>query len=113
MERPDMRSVGEESGERHERGRVRSLSDEDATAAELGDRELEHADERAGRQVFEDVGAEDAAQASVRQALEVRGRIRLRDLEPLAAAEGDHLGIRIDPARLEPGLPQKTEELAA
>ena len=76
-------------------------------------RELEEAQEHGRRQVLDDLRGEDAAERAVLERLEMRDQIRLLDVEPLAARVGDHVAVGVHSARLDSGLAQQREELAA
>ena len=108
-----MGQVGEVGAQGERRERVDRLRDEQAAGPELERRELEQAEERRRRQVLDDLAGEDPAEAPVRQRLEVGERVGLLDLEPFAARVGDHVGVGVDAARLDAGLAQQPEELAA
>ena len=79
----------------------------------FGARELEEADERGRRQVFDDLAREDRAEASVRLRLEVSEQVRLLDVEPFAARVGDHVAVGVDSARLHAGVAEQRDELPA
>ena len=40
-------------------------------------------------------------------------QVGLLDVEPLAARVRDHVGVGVDPARLDPGVAEQREQLAA
>ena len=112
-ERLRVRQVGEVVAQRERGERVDRLGDQDAAVAELRARELEEANERGRRKVLDDLAREDRAEASVRLRLEVREQVRLLDVEPFAARVGDHVAVGVDPARLDPGVAEQRDELAA
>ena len=57
--------------------------------------------------MLDDLGHEDPAQRALRLRLQVRERVGLLDLEPFAARVGDHVGVGVDAASLDPGLAEQ------
>ena len=112
-ERLSVREVGVVVAQRERRERVDRLGDEQPARAQLGSSELEQAHEHGRRQMLDHLRREDAAERAVVEAFEVLDRVGLLDIQALATSVGDHVGVEVDPARLDPGLAQEAEELAA
>ena len=112
-ERLGVREVGEVAAEGERRKRVDRLRDEQAAGAELQSGQLEQPQQRRRRQVLDDLPGEDPAERAVVERLEVRERVRLLDVEALAARVGDHVGVGVDTARLDAGVAEEPEQLAA
>ena len=57
--------------------------------------------------MLDDLGHEDPAQRAIRPRLHVRERVGLLDLEPFATPVGDHVGVGVDAASLDPGVAEQ------
>src|SRR5439155_5166329 len=112
-ERLPVRQVGEVRAERERRERVDRLGDQDPAGPERANRKLEQPEQRRGRQDLDELGGEDPAERALLDSLQVGERIRLLDLEALAAGVGDHVRVCIDAARLDSRVAEQAEELAA
>ena len=110
-ERLGVREVRVEVPEPGRRARVDRLRDEQASGSQRREGQLEEARERDGRQVFHDL--QRGHRAQLPRFGERGEQILLLGLEAGAAREGDHVGVGVHPARLDPRLAEQTEELAA
>ena len=63
--------------------------------------------------MLDHLAGEDASQAGVGNPFQVGERVGLLDLDTLAAGVGDHVGVGVDSARLDPGVAEEAEQLAA
>ena len=63
--------------------------------------------------MLDDLAHEDPAERTVRGAAEVLDEVGLLDVEALAACVRRHVRVRVDAARLDAGLAQQAEQLAA
>src|SRR6266542_2832885 len=73
--------------------------------------ELGQADDLIDVEVLADLRSENSTQRVVGQSLEIREGVGLDHIQPLLAAEEDHVEIEIHPAGLDSGLSQDLEDV--